>query len=165
MSRFLPASLRSRLALLALVPIVPALLLSLYTFAEQRHFAVNEGKAQALRLARQAATEQEQLLTGTRDLLIVVARQARASGLATDACGTAMSSFMSPFFINLGVATLRGDVVCSAALLRRSARIADNTSSVPCRRATSSSASMRRSMLPAARPFLRRSPCWTGAGG
>jgi len=124
-SRFLPASLRSRLALLALVPIVPALLLSLYTFAEQRHFAVNEGKAQALRLARQAATEQEQLLTGTRDLLIVVARQARASGLATDACGTAMSSFMSPFFINLGVATLRGDVVCSAALLRRSARIAD----------------------------------------
>ncbi len=81
MSRFLPASLRARLALLALLPIVPALLLSLYTFAEQRHFAVNEAKAQALRLARQAATEQEQLLTGTRDLLIVVARQALASGL------------------------------------------------------------------------------------
>jgi len=124
MRRILPASLRARLALLVLLAIVPAALLSVYTFLEQRRFAVTEAQGQALRLARLAAAEQDQHFTGTRDLLVVIARQVRGATLTPEACAAAMRGFMSPFFVNLGVATRRGDVVCTAAPRRDPGSIA-----------------------------------------
>jgi Na+-transporting NADH:ubiquinone oxidoreductase subunit NqrB len=60
MIRFL-SSLRFRLILLVLLALVPALGLVIYNAAEQRRLVATQAQENALRLARVAASNQEQL--------------------------------------------------------------------------------------------------------
>jgi len=118
MRRPLFTSLRTRLVLLVLLPVVPMVALSLYSFTVQRGQALTHGRAEALRLARGAAEEQQGLLAGARDLLAALAQHPPV--LARDAAGCAalVANLMSPFFVNLAVAAPRGEVFCSAVTPR-----------------------------------------------
>ncbi|HEV8338326.1 MAG TPA: ATP-binding protein [bacterium] len=119
MPRLLFTSLRTRLILLVLLPVVPMLALSLYSFSQQRAQALMHGRAEALRLAREAALEQEQSLTGTQDLLKVLSQHPQVQARQRPGCNAVVSTLMSPFFVNLAVAGLRGEVLCSAVTPRR----------------------------------------------
>ena len=74
MSRFSPASLRFRLLLLVLFAVIPAFLLTVFTNWNERRLAATEVREEALRLARLAAADQEQLVEGVRQLLLTLAR-------------------------------------------------------------------------------------------
>jgi PAS domain S-box-containing protein len=117
-------SLRTRLVLLVLLPVVPMLALSLYSFSQQRGQALMHGRGEALRLARAAAVEQEQSLTGTQDLLKVLAQHPQVQARQRPACHAVVSTLMSPFFVNLAVASLQGEVLCSAVTPRGPATLA-----------------------------------------
>ena len=74
MAGFPFSSLRFRLILLVLLAVLPALGLILYTAVEQRRLATTEVQENALRLARFAAADQDNLIEGARQLLIALAR-------------------------------------------------------------------------------------------
>ncbi len=114
-------SLRTRLILLVLLPVLPMLALSLYSFSQQRAQAVMHGRAEALRLAHEAALEQEQSLIGAQDLLKVLAQHPLVRARQRPGCHAAVAALMSPFFVNLVVAGPRGEILCSALPLRRPA--------------------------------------------
>jgi PAS domain S-box-containing protein len=108
------ASLRTHLVLLVLLPVLPMLGLSLYIFVEQRQQAVADAHADALRLARQATPELEELLSGTQGLLAALVQRPQVLSRNSAACTALVKSFISPFFVNLGAATPEGEVFCSA---------------------------------------------------
>jgi signal transduction histidine kinase/ActR/RegA family two-component response regulator len=108
-----------------LLPILPAVILSVFTFAAERRVAVNEARAEILRVARATSGEQDQLFAGVRDLLTVMARQPEARLPTGAACRGLVTSLMSPFFVNLGIATTQGEIRCSAASPRTGVSIAD----------------------------------------
>src|SRR5437764_15413244 len=67
------ASLRLRLLLLVLLALVPALLLSLYTHAEESALVKARAYDEARRLVQLASLDQERVIEGTRQMLIVLA--------------------------------------------------------------------------------------------
>jgi serine phosphatase RsbU (regulator of sigma subunit) len=73
MKRFYFASLRSRLIVLVLLAVLPALGLILFTASEERRAAAAEVQDDALRIARLASSAQERLIEGARQLLIMMA--------------------------------------------------------------------------------------------
>ena len=87
MTRILRSSLRSRLLLLVLLALLPALVLILITAWEQRQLAAVDAQESALRLARVAASNQERLIEGARSLLIVLAQIPAAPPGKTSAKG------------------------------------------------------------------------------
>jgi signal transduction histidine kinase len=110
------SSLRLRLVLLVLLAVIPALGLMLYTNLEQRRLANVQAQEDAQRLARLAATQQQQLIEGARQLLIALAQLREVRGSDAAACNTLMTSLLKqyPLYANLGVIELDGDVLCSA---------------------------------------------------
>ncbi len=64
MTRIFRSSLRSRLLLLVLLALLPALVLILVTAWEQRQLAATEAQESALRVARAAASNMERLIEG-----------------------------------------------------------------------------------------------------
>src|SRR3972149_4765958 len=72
MGRFSFPSLRTRLLLLVLLAVIPALGLILYTGLEQRRQAVVEAQKTAQRLIRLFSVEQERLIEGTYQLLVTL---------------------------------------------------------------------------------------------
>ena len=73
MKRFYFGSLRSRLIVLVLLAVLPALGLILFTASEERRAAAAEVQDDALRIARLASSAQERLIEGARQLLIMMA--------------------------------------------------------------------------------------------
>ncbi len=114
MRRFLLSGLRIRVALLVLLTIFPATLLQMYQYVEQRRQISAEAYETALRVARNAATEQNRLLEDTRQLLAALALHPELKALDRTDCGRILAGLMGPNFTNLGAATLEGNVVCSA---------------------------------------------------
>src|SRR4030095_6981159 len=86
MSRFSPASLRFRVLLLVLLAVVPAFGLTFFTDLQERKMASTNAQEEALRLARLAAAEQEQLIVGVRQLLVTLARLPEVHGENTAGC-------------------------------------------------------------------------------
>ncbi|MBI3976035.1 MAG: PAS domain S-box protein [Armatimonadetes bacterium] len=125
MRRLLLTSLRTRLVLLVLLPVVPILGLSLYSFTQQRAQASAFARADALRLARQAAAEQDQLFAGTLELLAALARHPPVRARESAGCVALVTNLLSPFFVNLAVATPQGEVFCSAVPTRGRASVAN----------------------------------------
>ena len=62
------SSLRSRLLLLVLVAVLPGFALTLYTHMEHQRAAVAVAEEEALRIARIAASEQNDVFKGARQL-------------------------------------------------------------------------------------------------
>lgn len=110
-------SLRFRLMLFVLIAAMPALGLTLYTGSEQRKNSAAAVQADALRLARFAAINQELIIENTRGFLIALSHiQVLEAGGIQD-CSKVFSHMQEahyPFYTGFYVADLEANVLCSA---------------------------------------------------
>ena len=122
-------SLRVRLLLLVLVAIIPAWGVIAYTAAEQRQLEVSEIQRNVLRLAEFSAHEEEQVLQGTRQFLIVLANYVRKADKNPSECNAFCADLLRQFkrYANIGVIKPSGDVFCSAVPLKEQANAADRS--------------------------------------
>jgi len=121
-------SLRVRLQLLMLLSLAPASGLVLYTVSEQRRLAATDVQAQMLRLARLAASQQQQLIEGTRQLLIAFAELPSIRGRGA-ACSATLATLLPqfPLYANFGVIQPDGAVTCSAVPLASPLNLRDRS--------------------------------------
>jgi len=119
MSRFSPASLRFRLLLLVLLAVVPAFGLTFFTDLQERKMASTNAQEEALRLARLAAADQEQLIEGVRQLLVTLARLPEVHGENTAGCHLLFVDLLRQHrrYANLGATRPNGEIFCSASSL------------------------------------------------
>lgn len=117
MSRFFLASLRSRLLLLVLLAVIPAFLLTVYTNWNERRLAAGTAREEALRLARLAAADQDQLVEGVHQLLMTLARLPQVHGENTALCQTLFADLLRQHrrYTNIGVVNASGETLCSGS--------------------------------------------------
>ncbi|MGE0824765.1 MAG: ATP-binding protein [Candidatus Binatia bacterium] len=129
MSRFAPASLRSRLLLLVLLAVIPAFLLTIFTNWNERQLAAADAREEALRLAQFAAADQEQLVEGGRQLLMTLARIPELHGTNASYCQAILADLLRQHrrYINFGVVRADGAVVCSGSPLSKADMEKDQT--------------------------------------
>src|SRR5437899_1202858 len=113
------ASLRSRLLVLVLVAVLPAFALTLYTHLEHRRAAVAVAQEEALRIARIAASEQNDVFQDARRVAFTLAHLPEIRTLKAEACRPLLAELLSrsPEYVNISVAAPAGDVVCSGVPL------------------------------------------------
>ena len=116
MLRYIFFSLRARILLLVLLAVIPALVLILYTTAEQRQAAIANAREDARWLARQVAGDQERLITETRQLLLTLAHLSEVQEENSAVCNSLFSKLLKqyPQYANLGVVSPDGELICSA---------------------------------------------------
>src|SRR2546422_5134455 len=121
--------LRVRMLVFVLLAFVPALLLTLLTFKEQRREGTDEAKDAALRLARAAALSYERLTVQTQSMLARLAQLPALRQTAGAACDTLMAARIreTTYYANIGVADLNGNLVCSAVPLSGRVNVADRS--------------------------------------
>lgn len=119
--------LRTRLLLLILLAIGPALGLALYTGLQHRRMAAVQAQQEALRLARIAVGDHERLIQGAQQLLIALSSLPVVRAYDARACHAYFAALLKqyPRYANLGVVTADGDVVCSALPLSGPINLAD----------------------------------------
>lgn len=113
------ASLRSRLLLLIVLAVLPALGLIFYVNVEQRHLAVIQAQDNALRLVRLAAAEHTQLVQSAHQLLAALALLPVVRDEDAAGCSALFASLLKHYtaYGNLGVSRANGDYFCSAVPL------------------------------------------------
>ena len=121
------SSLRSRLIVLVLLAILPALGLTLYTGLEERQIQSAQAKENALRLTRLAAGDLIQVTEGARQLLIGLAELSEVRQANATVCGNLFANLLRqyPYYVNLGVIDPNGSIVCSAIPLRSPIDLSD----------------------------------------
>jgi len=109
------ASLRARLLLLVLLAVIPALGLTLYTYADLRHLTAADEQQEAMRLARIAADDQEDTIKDTRQLLFALAQLPEVHSASPTACSVLFARLLNqyPQYALLGAAERDGDLICS----------------------------------------------------
>jgi len=129
MKFFFLRSLRIRLLLLVLVAVIPALGAIAYTASEQKKIAVAEIQRNVLRLVEFSTHEEEQVLQGTRQILIVLANYARKADKNPSDCNAFCADLLKQFkrYANIGVVKPSGDVFCSAIPLQKPTNAADRS--------------------------------------
>ena len=127
MSSFSFSSLRSRLIVLILLAILPALGLTLYTGLEERQIQSSQAKENTLRLTRLAAGDLIQVTEGARQLLIGLAQLSEVRQANTTVCGNLFGNLLKhyPYYVNLGVIGPDGSIICSAIPLHSSIDLSD----------------------------------------
>jgi len=116
MQRFPFASLRARLLLLILLAVVPVIGLTIYTNIELRRLAAADAKAEALRLVRLAASDQQDTIKDTRQFLFALAQLPDIRSANSVACSAFLARLFNqyPQYALLGVLGSDGDLMCSA---------------------------------------------------
>jgi signal transduction histidine kinase len=116
MARLSLASLRTRLLLLVLLAVIPALGLALYTNLEERQLRKAQVQEQAMRLARLVSADHERLIGDARRLLVNLARLPAVRDRNPAACNALFADLLTQHssYVNLGVADADGNVFCSA---------------------------------------------------
>ncbi|HEX4087038.1 MAG TPA: ATP-binding protein [Chthoniobacteraceae bacterium] len=109
-------SLRVRLMLLAALALLPLAGLVFYNAVTQRHEAADAAEADALRLARVCANNEERALDSANRLLALMADIPVVKQLDTAACQPLFSRVLGnePGYENLGLLDARGNVLVSA---------------------------------------------------
>ncbi len=127
MTRFPFYGLRSRSMLLVLLVALPAFGLILYIGLADRRTEITEAQDDALRLARLAAFEEEQMIGATRQLLVTMAELPQVRSDDSAACNALMADIRKQFqrYANLGVIAANGDVICSALPISGPVNLAD----------------------------------------
>src|SRR3989475_3320734 len=119
--------LRIRLLVFVLLAFVPAIGLTLFTFADQRHHATEQAKDTALQLAHTATSSYERLILQTQSVLTGLAQlPALRQPIGTD-CPKILRARMDEFlyYANIGVADIDGNLICSALPTNGRVNIAD----------------------------------------
>lgn len=116
MSRQYRLSLRTRLYLLILFAVLPALFLTVYAGWRSRQLAREETQRGMMRLARMAAMTQEELNTDTHTVLALLAQHPALQGEDVTACTSALREWHRrlPRYANIVLITQTGDLLCSA---------------------------------------------------
>jgi signal transduction histidine kinase len=119
MQLFFLKSLRLRLMLLVLVAVIPAWGAIAYTASEQRRIAVAEIQRNVLRLVEFSTHEEEQVLQGTRQILIALSDYVQKTDENPSECSAFCADLLKQFkrYANIGAIKSNGDVFCSAAPL------------------------------------------------
>jgi signal transduction histidine kinase len=109
-------SLRTRLLLLVLLAVIPALGLTLYTNLEERQLRKALVYEHAMRLSRLVSADHERLIEDTRRLLTTLAHLPAVRDRNSAACSTLFADLLSRHssYANLAVADADGNVFCSA---------------------------------------------------
>ena len=129
MKFFFLKSLRFRLMLLVFVAVIPAWIAIAFTAAEQRRIAVAKIQQNVLQLVESSAREEEQVLQGTRQILIALANFVRETNGKPSECSEFCTDLLKQFkrYANLGAIKPNGEVFCSAVPLKEQANAADRT--------------------------------------
>jgi diguanylate cyclase (GGDEF)-like protein len=114
------SSLRYTLLLLVLLAMLPALALILSTAWEQRRQAVVDTQADALRLARVAAGDQERLVEGARSLLVGLAQLPDVQMHNSQSCSALFAQVQRqyPLYANIGAVRPDGEIFCASRARR-----------------------------------------------
>ncbi len=121
------SGLRTRLVLLVLLAVVPALGLVLYTSLESSRHNRAADQNQVLAFARTSSAQQDDLVEGGRQLLTAIAQLPEVRSADPATCGAFLAGLLSQYSSYTSFATLNpaGDVVCSSAPLSRPTNMAD----------------------------------------
>src|SRR6266508_2020706 len=108
--------LRTRLLLLVLLPVIPALVLAIYTNLEQRRFGRIRVEKDAIREVQLAAAKQQGLIEATRHHLAALARlpQARGTNFAAYDAFFANMTKVYADYNDFGLIETNGDLVASS---------------------------------------------------
>ncbi len=106
-------SLQTRLVLLVLLAVTPAL--ALYSNFEERQLRHAQVQEDALRLARLLSADHERLIDAARELLTALARLPAVREGNRAACAALFADLLAqyPSYANLGVIDPAGNVICS----------------------------------------------------
>src|SRR5215475_632592 len=109
-------SLRTRLLLLVLLAVIPALGLTLYTNLEERQLRKAQVQEHDMRLVRLVSADHERLIADAHRLLVNLARLPAVRDPNPPACNTLFADLLTRHssYVNLGVADVDGNVFCSA---------------------------------------------------
>ena len=116
MARLSLASLRTRLLLLILLAVIPALGLTLYTNLEERQLRKALVYEHAMRLSRLVSADYERLIEDARQLLVTLVRLPAVRDLNRAACNALFADLLTQHssYANLGVIDADGNIFCSA---------------------------------------------------
>ena len=116
MARLSLASLRTRLLLLVLLAVIPALGLTLYTNLEERQLRKALVQEHAMRLSRLVSADYERLIEDARQLLMTLARFPAVRDRNRAACNAFFADLLTQnsSYANLGVIDADGNVICTA---------------------------------------------------
>jgi PAS domain S-box-containing protein len=108
--------LRSRLIVLVLLAVLPALGLIVHGDMRHRRMATAEAHEDALRLAKVSAAAQDRFIEGARQLLVALAQLPQVRGGDRKTCGALLSDLQARYgvYANLGVIDTDGNIFCSA---------------------------------------------------
>jgi PAS domain S-box-containing protein len=111
------SSLRVRLGLLILMAILPMLGLLLYSYLEERGVAISNVEGDVQQFAGSASAFQEQLIEGTRQLLVALAKQPGVQEQDALLCSRHLAEMSKDYlrYANLGVLSLEGEPFCLAS--------------------------------------------------
>jgi len=101
---------------LMMLAFLPLVVLEVTTAGEQEHRAAENARAEALRLSRLCAINQQELMDSVRQLLAVMARLDGVLQPGNRECQVLFEKLLreNPLFAVIGVADIHGDVYCSA---------------------------------------------------
>src|SRR5262245_43872598 len=108
------SSLRFRLIALILLAVIPAFGVILYSAAKQRDLTTQQVQRNALSAARAIAAEQERFLENAHQLLIMLSRVPQVREHNKNSCGKFLAGLLEPLYADLGIADVKGNLLCSA---------------------------------------------------
>ena len=116
MARLSLASLRTRLLLLVLLAVIPALGLTLYTNLEERQLRKAHVQEQAMRLSRLVSADHERLIEDARQLVVTLARLPAVRDRNRAACNALFADLLTQHssYANLASHRRRWQRLCSA---------------------------------------------------
>ncbi len=119
--------LRVRLFSLVVIALIPTLGMTLYTASTQRQRASLDAQDSAVRLARLAAADQEQLISSARSLLITFAQLSAIYTQDADACNQFLTKLLPeyPAYSNFGATDEEGNMFCTGLSLLNPVNLAD----------------------------------------
>ena len=111
------ARLRTRIALMALVAVAPAIVAVVFSQVEERREERARGLADSLRLARLAAGQMAWVLEGAQGLLATLGDFPPLLADDAGACSDVLSRILRNHheYFNLGVADANGSIFCAGA--------------------------------------------------
>ncbi len=122
-------SLRWRLLLLVVVASAPPAALTLYTASEGHRRQTAAWQQRARDLAQAVTRQEQEVVGGTRQLLLAVADSAAVRSRQRNACKKLLARLLTdyPRYANFGVADTNGLVLASAGPLAGPENLADRT--------------------------------------
>lgn len=123
-----PPKLRTFIITLILMVIIPSMSLMLYTARQHYKTARDLAEQQLIGLVRTIAAEQNQLIAGTRQLLVRMSKlQAIQDPASAIQCHQFLEDLLGLYslYTNFGVANANGDMYCSALTLQQHTNIGD----------------------------------------